>query len=137
MKLTVQQRLNLEGMIRQQRSPDDETLMLNFDLLQKVRVPESERTLYMRDAFNGQAMITEFITKAIQTAPLLDVELNSAELRRLEALLREWKNYGTDDVEWLMNIKKQIASINSGTVSTKPDGAAKDEGRKRERASAN
>jgi hypothetical protein len=133
MKLTIQQRLNLEGMIRQQRSPDDETLMLNFDLLQKVRVPESERPLYMRDNPAGGV---EFVTRAIQTAGVLEVELNSAELRRLESLLREWENYGTDDVEWLMAIKKQITAINSGVAATKPDGAAKEHG-KRERASAN
>ena len=136
MKLTVQQRLNLEGMIRQQRSPDDETLMLNYDLLQKVRVPESERSLYMREVFNGQSIVTEFLTKPIQTAPVLEVDLSAAEVRRLEALLREWKQYSADDVEWLMSLKKQIAAINNGTVTTKHD-KADGPVRVRERASGN
>jgi len=116
--MSVQQRLNLEAMLRQQRSPDDETLMVNWELLKKLRIPAEDKALYMRDIQTPQGQATEFFMKNIQAAPEMDVELESAELRRLDTVLKEWKQYTTDDVEWLQGVKSQIASVQNGIAPT-------------------
>jgi len=118
LKLTVQQRLNIEGIIRQQRSPDDETLMINFELLKKIRIPAEEKQIYLRDIPTPQGIMTEFYNKTIQAALPADVTLETAEFRRLDSLLKDWKQYTTDDVEWLMDLKGQIARINNGVASS-------------------
>lgn len=126
--LTVQQRLNIEGIIRQQRSPDDETLMLNYDLLKKIRIGTEERPLYMREVTTPQGTMSEFNNRNIQAAPSVEVNLEAPEIRRLETLLREWKQYSTDDIEWLSGLKRQIGAVNNGVAAMpRLDGPVKPE----------
>lgn len=121
-RMSVKARLNLEGIIRQQRSEDCEVLMTNYELLQKVRIPEPERAAYLREDAMGNA--TPIMT-TIKAAPDTDVDLSSAEVRRVEGLLRDWKAYTVDDVEWLLALKTALKDAHISLLDT--DRAVDDE----------
>jgi len=123
LRMTVQQRLNLEGMLRQQKSEDGEALMTSYELLKKIRIPTEDRVLYMREIQTPQGPATEFFNRTINAAPSTDIELESAEIRRLEGTLKDWKNYSPEDVEWLIDLKKQLSAVNNGTAAAKKKSA--------------
>lgn len=107
MKLSIRQRLNLDGILRQQKSTDGEELMLNYDLVKKVKMPREDRSIYVREVMGG-IVLDE---KAIDAGPVLAVELSTAEVRRLQAVLRAWTQFGPDDVEWLNDVKDQLNEV--------------------------
>lgn len=119
LRLSVLQQINLESVMRSQRGKDDEEMVTNFHLMQKIRVPKEEKVAYVRDIETPQGTIGQLIMRSITAAPDVDVELERAEFTRLQTVMREM-SIGVDDYEWLIPLKDQISKINAGVAAVKP-----------------
>lgn len=103
--LTMQQRLNLEALIRQKRGEDNDDMRTLESLFKKIRIPKEERQQYIREIPGGTALIDQ---SAIDRAPELPIELEDAEVRKLKTTLREYKSWSVDDFEWKDPLEQQL-----------------------------
>jgi hypothetical protein len=113
---TVLARLNLEGILRQQRTSDDELLMLNHSLWKTIPLPKEEKKAYVRKIETVQGPVEDWIMDSIEAAPPQTIELEMAEIRRLDAVLKEWKGWRPEDVDWMHPVRDQLRQAQNGNV---------------------
>lgn len=121
-KLTVLERLNLEGVIRSQRCHVVSDAELFFAVKNKIFLPEVERKRYLIEVRPGEAQIDLNMARGAEEA---QVELEGAEvtklLERLEGFVRE-PGIAPDDVEWFVPLKQKLeaARANPSANGRKP-----------------
>jgi hypothetical protein len=106
-KLSIIQRLNLEGLIRQQRSAPDDSLETFHDLFVKVQIPDDERLIYVRDDGRGNAIIDRAV---VEKAEEIEVTLEKAEARKMLQLIDGTlcKTFNVDDLQWIKPLRVQL-----------------------------
>jgi hypothetical protein len=98
---------------------EDEKRLLSSDLLEKLEVPQSELMLYETAIPSGGAYLH---LDRIAQAPVLEVDLSPAELRRAQSLITEWKNYRPGDDRFIRPLLKDIrAALDSGETGGQAD----------------
>jgi hypothetical protein len=100
--MNVQQRLNLEGIIRQQRVPDGDDLMTLYEMRKKIGFTDEERERYVI-VENGIVKLTP----AVQQDPPVEIDLERGEMRKLKGLLNDWK-FSVDDVDWYTPLREAL-----------------------------
>jgi hypothetical protein len=105
--MTVRQRLNVEGLIRQERPDELEGVYLLRDMMNKIRIPEEERGQYVAEVL-GQVRLDD---KAINAATgTIDVSFNMPEARKLKTLVRKWKP-NVDDLVWYEPLLEALQDV--------------------------
>lgn len=101
-KLTMQQRLNLEAIVRAKRYTDIDDAVIVHSALKKLKVPKAERDAMIRTLPNGQVLADD---AAILKCPDSEINLETAEVLKIRTRLEEWvKENGVtaDDVVWFV-----------------------------------
>lgn len=106
--LNVFSRLNLEALIRSQKTEDHEELLLLCDLRNKVGYDDTERSVYVRSI---PGMAPEIKLDVARKATPFVVELEKAELRKVAALVRPMKVTTDDASEWYLDLRKQLLAL--------------------------
>lgn len=112
--LTLWQRFNLDGIMRQQRMGDGEDFLALLDLWRKLAVSDALRKDYQRAPCSacGQGRLWDMDALALVEPLTLDLE--KAEVRKLSALISGWRQFTVDDADWLTSIKAQLAAAGEG-----------------------
>ena len=110
-RLDIRQRLNLEGLIRQQRPEDREITELLADIRKKIRVPEEEIGKYRRR--NPVTREWMYDDDAVLKANIsIEVTLSKAEARRLKTILKPPSfTPNVDDLDWLVPLEDQLKDL--------------------------
>jgi hypothetical protein len=106
--LTMQQRLNLEAIIRDKRYTDIDDAVIMHSALGKIKVPIDIRTTLVRDLSDGRSIVD---LKALAISPTISIDLESAEVLKLITRLEEWrkeKGISADDVDWYVPLVKDL-----------------------------
>lgn len=114
-KFSVYQRLNIEGLIRGIRGKDDEEMMINLSLLKKTRIPKEEKAAFVREFDSPQGPQAVLIMRSITAASDEDIDLETAEIRRLQSILRD-AQIGPEDLEWKHPLEEQLRKMDTGVV---------------------
>lgn len=99
--LTMQQRLNLEGLLGAQEGRIEE-LDTYWEIRRKIRV--QNRDEYVREVL-GRVMVDE---AAMKLAPDTEVALEKAEAKALLKLFETWPRFTTNDLDWLLPLKAAL-----------------------------
>lgn len=130
-KLTLWQRMNLEGIIRAQRVAESPDFLTMYDVWKKITVPDSERKEYAQNPCVTCGLARMFDMDRVNLAPARDVDIEKAEARKLIELLAGWKQFNVDDGEWLFPLKvilKEAAGEASpAKAATAPHGGSSDQ----------
>jgi hypothetical protein len=103
--LSVFARLNIESVIRSQRTEDHDELLLLLDLRHKIGFSDEERSSYVRMIPGFQPEIKMEVVSKV--APSV-IEFEKAELRKLASLLRSMKVSTDDAITWYSDVRKQL-----------------------------
>lgn len=106
--LNVFARLNLESLIRTQKTDDHDELLLLCDLRQKIGYSDQERASYVLSV-PGQMPTIKL--EAARAASPLTVELEKVELRKVASLVRPVKVTTDDASEWYLFLRKQLLDL--------------------------
>jgi hypothetical protein len=101
--LTIQERVNLEGILLSQRV-DPESMFLLEDIRSKVKLTDDERDLYLQMLPDGSLGLV----KGFESAPEIVAEFSSSELRKMKSVLEGWKNYSLLDRNWYQNLTSKL-----------------------------
>jgi hypothetical protein len=123
--LTLWQRMNLEGIIRQKRTGDGEDFLTMYETWKKITVPDSERKEYFQNPCATCGTARGMDMQRIKLSDDLEVDLEKAEARKITALIQEWKNFSVDDGEWLIPLKLILKEV-SGSVADAPSKPAEE-----------
>lgn len=116
-KLSVLQQISIEGIIRGLRGKDDEEMMTNLSLLRKVRIPKEERPAYVREFETAQGTQGQLLMKSIIAAQDSEIDLETAEIRRLQAILRD-AVISVEDLEWKHPLEEMLRKADMGVVKS-------------------
>ena len=107
--LTIKQRLIVESIIRAEKATDNDDLFMLVDIKKKIGFKDDcERTQFML-TIPGVGM--QFKEAVIAKTPDLAVDLEKAEVRRLEKLL-QGKQFTPDDAEvWLFDLRTKMEAL--------------------------
>lgn len=101
-------RLNLEALIRSQKTDDHDELMLLCDLRKKIGYSDQERSSYV---LNIPGQLPTVKLEAARAAAPFTVELEKAELRKIASLVRPVKVTTDDAAEWYLDLRKQLLDL--------------------------
>jgi hypothetical protein len=105
--LDIRTRLNLEGLIRQERPEDTDTVYTLRDIMSKIRIPEEERKKYVNQTRQGLAFDDKAI---IESKDTISVELNMPEARTLKSVVKKWRP-NVDDLFWWDPLLEQLENV--------------------------
>ena len=104
LKLDAFQRLQLEGLLNQQRGTVT-NLMVTYEIIEKIRLPKEQAETHTKATPDGRVMIDR---KGLATIPEESFEMEKAEKRKLLEILNGNEGFGPGDIEWVMPIRKQL-----------------------------
>lgn len=107
-KMTVHQRLSLEGLIRNQRCKVVSDAELFFGAGKKFALPDSEKKLYLKEVNGGVAVNLE----KIRLGPVEEFDFEAGEIRKFIERMDSWASEDgipPDDVEWFSPLRAALA----------------------------
>lgn len=111
MTLTVEQRLNLMGLLRvtgrgkrKGNDPKTDNRILCRSILKLVEVPKGELRKYEQSTPRGAWRDQE----AVDAAPTHTIDLESTLAAKLLRVIDDFENWGPDDDEWLDPLVAQL-----------------------------
>lgn len=121
MQITLQQRLNLQGLLREQKTPPFTT---DWDILttvwKKIRLSDEESKPLMEKIQTPQGeMEVVTVAKLKQFGEQsIEVDLNYAEASKLMTLLKAGK-YSPAESDWLDSLKIELEKVSQDPTKTK------------------
>lgn len=105
LKLTAFQRVQLEGLLNQQRGSVS-NLMITYDIIEKIKLPKEQSEPNIKTIPDGRIMIDK---NGLAVIPEETFDLEKAEKRKLLEIINGYEGFGPSDIEWLIPLRKQLA----------------------------
>jgi len=104
-QFTLMQRFGIETLLNLQTGSISELSTL-YDIAKKIKI--EKRDQFVLTLANGSQVVDQ---DAIDKFPILNIELEKAEVRKLLELLVGNKTFKQGDLEWVLPLKKQLDQL--------------------------